>query len=505
MLQSVDAELDIKVGKHWTTRFNFDLDDDLSEYVITGQSQAYVSAPNTLIFANGVWSVNPAFAALSPAQQLAQELAFAYQIDAQGSYFPSAAVDSQNGTPSPAIMLRRPLWSAIRTDNHSFQWEAAGDYTFPWGTIKPMAGVFYDATGITTIQLNNLGTAASPYFQTWDVNPSSPTYFVNQGTSFNISSLTTVAANNLAYASDQAAYGIINGSFFHDHLYLVGGARYNVSESQTTNYATHSIGQGYRTHYTTPQVGLGYKILKDLLVYASYSQSYFLPSTLYLSSIQPVDGVLQSVPTTQSKPTIGTGYETGLKTSFLDGRISSTLSVYRIVETDLVSSITQSIAGQTLTQSVQGAELTSKGVEFETTISPTDHWQVFFSAAIDDARNTAEPPGQLYYLGSPPSLFSKTLVNLWTRYSLPTEALKGLWIGAGANYASRQLITTSNIYAYFPSYTLYNAALGYDWTWYKKKMSVQLNVDNIGNTFYVPATQVLGLPRHFVLSLSTRF
>jgi iron complex outermembrane receptor protein len=505
MLQSLEVELNVTLNSHWTSRLDFDLNDDLNEYVITGQSQAYLPPPDSLVYTNGKWSVAPAFAALTPAQQLAQELAYAMQINAQQAYFPSAALVTQNGTESPALALRRPLWSAIRTNNHTLQWEAAGNYSFPWGTIKPMVGLFYDQTEIQTVQANNIGTAASPYFRTWDINPLSPTYYVDQNTAFNVASLTNISANNLAYASDQAAYAILNGSFFHDRLYAVGGARYNVSESQTTNHISNTVSKKYKTHYTTPQLGLGYKILPDLLLYASYSQSYFLPNTLYLSSIETVNGIPQSVPTTQSKPTIGEGYEVGLKTNFLEGRISSTLSLYQIVERDLVSSITQSINGLTLTQSVQGAELTSKGIELETTISPTDNWQIFFSAAIDDARNTAEPAGQSYFLGSPPSLFSKTLVNLWTRYSFKTPSLKGLWIGGGGNYASKQLVTTSNVYAYWPSYTLYNAAVGYDWTWHKTKMSARLNIDNLGNTFYVPTAQVLGLPRHYVLSVTARF
>src|SRR5206468_2865521 len=107
----------------------------------------------------------------------------------------------------------------------------------------------------------------------------------------------------------------------------------------------------------------------NLMVYASYSTAYSLPTTPFLSTIQTVNGVLKSVPTTQAVPTTADSYEVGLKTDFLNGRISSTLSVYDIVQSNVVQTVNSFINGATLGTSVQQTKVESKGIEYEITWS----------------------------------------------------------------------------------------------------------------------------------------
>jgi len=154
---------------------------------------------------------------------------------------------------------------------------------------------------------------------------------------------------------------------------------------------------------------------------------------------------------------------------------------------------------------VQQTKVASKGVEFETTLSPFDNWQIFISASEDDIRNIAEPAGYAYFLGEATPYASKTLVNFWTRYTFITAPFKGLWVGGGGNYNSRMALDNINASGWLPSTVIYSAAAGYDWVWSHKKLSAKLNFDNIANTFYVVATQERGLPRRLVGSLSLGF
>ncbi len=504
-LETANAELDLTLGHHWIARGNFNYNHNRVSQLQTGIGTVYLAPPDSLVYSGGKWSAAPSWTALTSAQQLAAELAFAQQVTADNG----DALQLQNGTEAPALIPRRQRLQEQWGFNRTAQIEAAGNYYFKWGSLKPVAGLYYDATFGNSRLRQNTGSASSPYFQTWDVNPASPTYFVDRSTAFSADQLTQLNTSNVAFVSDQAAYGVINASLLNERLSLVGGLRYNRSQSQTTNYiaaaGTNPVGQGYRTHYTTPQIGGGFKIVKGVMLYASYSQSYTLPAQSFLRTIQTVNGVLQSVPTTQALPVTGEGYEAGIKTDLFDGKVSSTLSVYQIDQTNVVQTVNQIVTGVTLATDLQGTKVRGRGIEYEITWSPYANLQVFGSIAQEDIRNLAEPAGYVYYLGAHPQATAKTLANVWSRYSFRQEAIKGLWVGAGFNYVGKAAGDNRNVALFLPEYTLWNVAVGYDWTLQKVKMSATVNGENVTNKLYQPANQVRGLPGRIVGALTTKF
>jgi iron complex outermembrane receptor protein len=212
-----------------------------------------------------------------------------------------------------------------------------------------------------------------------------------------------------------------------------------------------------------------------------------------------------AVDTGQEKPITSEGEEVGYKTDFLNGRISSTLSVYRIVQSNGVQAVNTIFPSGTIATTVQGVSVRSQGVEYEATWSPLDNLQIFGSIAEDDVRNVTEPLGDAIYLGAHPAFTSKTLGNLWGRYTFVGNSLKGLWIGAGLNYVGPANGNVVDPYLIYPSYTLYNSALGYDWIWDKARLSAVVNFDNMGNMFYQPADQEVGLPRRVTATVTLRF
>ena len=147
----------------------------------------------------------------------------------------------------------------------------------------------------------------------------------------------------------------------------------------------------------------------------------------------------------------------------------------------------------------------SQGLEYEVTLSPVDNLQIFASFAENDIRNVSEPVGDAIYLGAHPAFTSKTLGNLWARYTFVNTALKGLWLGAGFNYVGPANGNVVNPYLIYPRYTLYNSAAGYDWTWGGRKLSAVVNFDNMTNKFYQPADQEVGLPRRVTGTLTLHF
>ncbi len=492
-LATFNTELDAKFGDHWVGRADFDYGQNRSSYVATGIGTIAVAPPGTLTFnpATGLWTAG--------AVTTAQELAFAQQI--------LANPDNVNLMGNqPAVLPRRQRWQNTWGNVATWEGDLTGKYQFSWGKINPLVGIFYQKAH----QYNRINAtdvkASTPYFQAWDLNPASPTYFVDQTTSYNKYSLPNGSTSGqftdtLTFTSDQAAYALANGSFLDDRLYAVGGVRYNRSQAQSTDFKAGTISKGLRASDTTPQVGLGYKILRQVMLYSSYSESFVLPSQTTLRNMNTVVG--------SAKPTKGEGKEVGIKTDLFGGRISSTLAVYDILQKDMVQTVNQvnppGFPSGTYSTDTQGASARSRGVEYEITYSPFDSWQIFGSVAEDDIRNTKEPVGNTVYLGAHPQGTAKTLANLWTRYSFLQGDLKGLWIGGGFNYVGKAAADNRNPYLFLPSYILWNSAVGYDWTWQSVAWSASLNWDNMTNKEYFPANQQVGLPSRLDFSVTAKF
>ncbi|HZU37068.1 MAG TPA: TonB-dependent receptor, partial [Gemmataceae bacterium] len=199
----------------------------------------------------------------------------------------------------------------------------------------------------------------------------------------------------------------------------------------------------------------------------------------------------------------------GIKTDLFNGRLSSTLAAYNILQKDMVQTVNQvnppGFPSGTYSTDTQGASARSRGIEYEVTFSPIDTLQIFGSIAEDDIRNTKEPAGNQIYLGAHPQATAKTLANLWTRYNFLTGELKGLWVGGGFNYVGKAAADNRNPYLFLPAYWLWNSAVGYDWTWQKVDWSAAVNWNNMANKEYFPANQQVGYPERILLSVSAKF
>jgi iron complex outermembrane receptor protein len=500
-LNTVNVELDSKFGDHWTGRGNFNYNANRDSWLATGSGFVFLAPPGSMTFNGTTWAPSAAWSAMTALQQNAAEQAFAQQILAN----PASALALQGN--QPAINSRRQRLQSNWGHSENAQFDLAGKYDFSWVKLKPLIGAEWDKSYEWLRDNNDAGNAAQPFFPSWDLNSASPTAFVDNTTSFGSASVAPfLTTDSLNFVSDQAIYGVMNASLLHDRLYVVLGVRYNRSQNQSlqsipSNFQTTGLyngpGQGLRASDTTPQFGLGYKVLKDMLVYTSYSESYSLPSVSVLR--------VQNVPVTPAAPVKGEGMEAGVKTDFLDGRISSTVAVYRIEQRDNVQSLNAIVNGSTVTTDTQGVTIESQGVEGEVTLSPLDNWQIYISATEDDVRNSKEPAGNLLYLGAHPQLTAKTLANLWSRYTFTRGPVKGLWIGGGFNYTGKAAADNRNPGLFLPSYWLWNSAVGYDWTWRKIAFSATAQWKNMANKQYIPANQQIDYPERIELEIAAKF
>jgi iron complex outermembrane receptor protein len=474
--ESVNAELAVKLTDHWTTRANFNWNKRAVKQKLTGFGNVFLTAPA---------SYYPAGATLplSAANYLVAATAFAADVLAD----PNKALLA----PIAQLPRRKRLQEQFDAARAS-QVELAGNYRVADTKLKPLFGAFYnESRGIGRQRQSN--GSSFPHFPVWDIrNPSTWDY----NTDFDPAAL-PFSTNSRSVRRNTAAYGVLNASLLNDRLTAVAGLRYNESSGSTDNFLNPAASLAkVSSHKTTPQLGLGWKATRDLMLYGSYSESYVLNASAL---------TFQGVPVGPAKPTTSKGYEVGVKTDFLNGRVSSTVALYQIDQQDRILGFNSfNAAGATVTNSLQGTLDRSNGIEAELTWSPADNWQVYASGALNDIRTRKVPVGEEVFLGSHPEASVKALANLWTRYSFKAGALKGAWVGGGFNYTGRKAQRSNNPKLFLPAEILWNSAIGYDWKWENRPVSAAINWQNMGDIEYFPANQQRGLPGRAVLSVTTK-
>lgn len=265
-----------------------------------------------------------------------------------------------------------------------------------------------------------------------------------------------------------------------DPLHLIVGARY-------TNWRIDTLAYSMEQNHTTPYAGLVYDIDDNWSTYASYT-SIFQPQNKRDSSGKYLS------------PITGNNYELGLKSDWMNSRLTTTLAVFRIEQDNVGQSTGVPIAGSNGDTAYRAMDGTvSKGVEFEVNGAITDNWQMTFGAtryvAEDNEGNAVNPN------------LPRTTVKLFTRYRLP--AMPELAVGGGVNWQNRVYSDTVTPFGTFRaeqgSYALVDLFTRYQVT---KNFSVQGNLNNLFDKTYdtnVDGSIVYGEPRNVSLTASYQF
>lgn len=265
-----------------------------------------------------------------------------------------------------------------------------------------------------------------------------------------------------------------------DPLHLIVGARY-------TNWSVNTLSYTMEQNHTTPYAGLVYDINDNWSTYASYT-SIFQPQNDKDSSGQYL------------KPITGNNYEVGLKSDWMDSRLTTTLSVFRIEQDNLAQSTGVPIPGSNGEIAYTTADGTvSKGVEFEINGALTDNWQMTFGATryvAEDSDGKAVNPN-----------LPRTSVKLFTSYRLPV--MPALTVGGGVNWQNRVYKDTVTPYGTFRaeqgSYALVDLFTRYQVT---KNFAVQGNINNLLDKTYdtnIDGSIVYGEPRNVSITASYQF
>jgi len=423
-------------------------------------------------------------------------------------------------------------------------------YTNTSNTVETQATGKYQVGGMSVKLL--LGAQYNPYsFYSWLAqapNSTSPNYSpasplppwnLQDPTTWNrvvpsdllpFSALTASRINTITNSKDTAFYGGATLGFFKDDLLVLAGARRTSSTSETDNLITGILGTSFSTAKNTPQIGALYKITPDLSAFATYSES-FVPNARVLYGVDKSTPAWSQYVIGPAAPTLGKGYDLGLKSSLLGGRVSGTLTFFQVQQTNIPNDISEFNAntGFQYSTTVQSGLQRSTGVEFDTTLSPTNNWQIYLSASVMKAEivyfYTAALDAQMLAVTDPTTLnvadqaIYKNVIryhgrplqdsaprqfNLWTKYSF-TGDLNGFYVGGGANYISDQTLLPDTPSSAHQTYTLWNAIAGYTTKIQGHETSFEVNGKNLGNEYYRPSQSSRARPREIIFSVSTKF
>jgi iron complex outermembrane recepter protein len=238
-----------------------------------------------------------------------------------------------------------------------------------------------------------------------------------------------------------------------EQVKILLGGRYDFVFSDFEDRLTGESSEN-DTNAFSPRVGIVYQPVEPVSLYASWSRS-FEPETGTDREGNPF------------VPIEGEQFEVGVKTEFLDGRLSANLSAYQITrQNDLQPDPIDPDRFQ-----IQVGERRSRGIEFDVTGEPLPGLRLIAGYAYTDAEITEDITG---LEGNQVEDVPEHSANFWTVYEIQEGDLSGLGFGAGLFYRGDRFLDAENNFRQDSSF-LANALLYYR----RENWRVQLNIENL--------------------------
>ncbi|MDN5043824.1 TonB-dependent siderophore receptor [Aliarcobacter butzleri] len=274
----------------------------------------------------------------------------------------------------------------------------------------------------------------------------------------------------------QKGYYLAGRFSLMEDLKLISGIRVSSWEYQAKN------GNGNREFddEITPYAGLVYDIDKNHSIYVSYT-----------SIFKPTDR--QDKDNNYLDPAEGKSYETGIKGEYFDGRLNTSLSIFRIEQTGFEDTGIP-IASNPLKNAFERIDgVVSKGFELGVQGNLTDDFSLDFGLANFEAEN---PDGSKFNTDS-----SRTTANLWAKYTIDDYRF-----GAGLNYKSKFYTGSNASKITQDEFITTDLMAGYK---INKNLDLQLNINNVFDEKYYEGIgdngMLYGDPRNFTLGMKYTF
>ena len=422
------------------------------------------------------------------------------------------AADAANGYPNGFLQQQERC-----VGNYYAQADLVGKFTVASITNRPVAGVEWKLDkSYTNIRRTRggLGGIANATFDVISPNPGRYAYPADIVT-FNQQLGLTDARS--AYVNDQM-------NFFDDHLKVVAGIRMIKSETSSRDRvrqnaenaaaaragraAVDTISYGHSNWDNTKRIGAVYDVTKALGLFAGYSESYEARTTTNnLGEIFP--------------PGIGKQKEAGLKTGFLDGRITSTISLYELTQTNNILSYASGVTGPRGETSDAIGQVEAKGLDVSGVVSVSENLQLLPGYSRTKANTliggSLTATGDATTKGIEVSKYPRNVVKLFGKYSFKGGALSGLSLNGGFVYTDSvnegvlsglaPAPTSNRSNSIIPSSTVWNVGANL----WRKGWSYGVKLDNVANLrYYIPSASsntraLIGLPRVVSFDVTRKF
>ncbi|WP_299402825.1 TonB-dependent siderophore receptor [Acaryochloris sp. IP29b_bin.148] len=248
-------------------------------------------------------------------------------------------------------------------------------------------------------------------------------------------------------------------SFWDDRLAIVLGGRIDFARFAIENITDGTPQESQNDTAFSPRVGILFKPTENVSLYGSFSRSF-----------QQIIG--DSATNEPFSPSRGTQYEVGVKADWLDKKLSTTLALYNLTQTNVLT-----FDPNDPFFDVQTGKLRSRGIELSTQGEILPNWNIIGSYTYTDAKVTADnriPVGNRF------RNVPEHSASLWTTYTIPSGSLQGLGFGLGLFYVGEREGNLDNSFQ-LPSYFRTDAAIYYK----RDRFKVGLNVKNLFDIDYV--------------------
>ncbi|MBP0000085.1 MAG: TonB-dependent siderophore receptor [Cyanobacteria bacterium SID2] len=282
-----------------------------------------------------------------------------------------------------------------------------------------------------------------------------------------------------------------------DELTLLAGVRFDSVEQTLTTDETFrgpiarvpGDRQSQQNDAWTPRVGLVYQPIPEVSLYTSYSQS-FTPNS---STTEDGDFL---------EPEEGEGFEVGVKTDLLDGRMFVNLAYFNITRENIASPDPN--ATSLFNAFIATGEQNSQGFEFDIGGEILPGWNLIASYSYIDAEVTEDT---VISTGNRLIGIPEHSASLWTTYTIQRGDLEGLGFGFGINYVGEREGDLNNSFQ-LDDYLLTNAAIYYE----RNNWKIAFNLKNILDVDYVRGVPInrlrnieVGEPFTMLFSFSIEF
>jgi len=285
-----------------------------------------------------------------------------------------------------------------------------------------------------------------------------------------------------------------NATFFNERLNLIGAANRSFSRSgiqiapdlRASGGQAPNVSVTPRAEFDSFQGGFAYRVLPEVNVFYSYSESIQSNGAQF-----PND------------PQEGTGHEVGARFELLGGRLSGSVSFFDVERTNIPRR-DPNLPG--VVTRLSGMER-SRGYELDLFWFPTEAVQLVANYTDMDPEvvsNTAAPVTEGSLIDS---AFPRAL-NFFGKYTFKRGAASGLHVTLGLNHrsVSRPYGTLENLYLLeHPAYTTFGGGVGYAWKRGKIDWTAELTLKNASDKFYYTDTSIPGERRTAVFSVGLRF